>query len=52
MSSGAKWPIKENSRDAGLATLQDLEGKWPLPARVAKDPNFHDLVQNGLRMEV
>ena len=37
MSSGAKWPTKENSKDAGLEKLQDHEGRWSLPAFVAKD---------------
>ena len=38
MSSGAKWPIEENSKDAGLEKLQAHEGRWSLPAFVAKDP--------------
>ena len=32
--------------------LHNLEGRWSLPALAAKDPNFHDLVHNGLRMEI
>ena len=52
MSSGAKWPIKENSKDAGLKKLQDPEGRWSLSALAARDPNLHDLVQNGLRMDI
>ena len=52
MSTGAKWPIKEHSKDAGSKKLQDPEGIWPVSALAAKDQNFHDLVQNGLRMEI
>ena len=49
---GAKWPIDADSKRAGLKKLQDPEGRWSLNAVAAKDQNFHDLVQTGLRMEV
>ena len=52
MSSGAKWPIQEDSQYAGLKKLQDSEGRWSLAAAAVRDQSLHELVQTGLRMEV
>jgi hypothetical protein len=52
MSSGAIWPIQGSSMNAGLKKLQDPEGRWSSAALAAKDKNFQELVQTGLRMEV
>ena len=52
MSSGAKWPIEVDSKYAALKKLQDPDGRWSMNAVAAKDQNFQDLVQTGLRMEV
>jgi hypothetical protein len=52
MSSGAIWPIQDSSMNAGLTKLQDPEGRWSLAALAAKDKNFQELLQIGLRMEV
>ena len=52
MSSGAKWPIDADSKHAALKKLQDPEGRWSMSAVAAKDENFQELVQTGLRMEV
>jgi len=52
MSSGAKWPIEVDSKHAALKKLQDPDGRWSMSAVAAKDQNFQELVQTGLRMEV
>ena len=52
MSSGARWPIQEGSPYEPLKKLQDPDGKWNMTAVAAKDENFKELVQSGLRMEV
>jgi hypothetical protein len=52
MSSGAKWPIEVDSKYAALKKLQDPDGRWSMNAVAAKDQNFQELVQTGLRMEV
>ena len=52
MSKGARWPIQEGSSFEPLKKLQDQDGKWNMAAVAARDENFKELVQSGLRMEV